>query len=124
MRKKIRVVVLVVMVFISFLLFLALTAKRTDVFLQQYQISEDGTKLNIKVGVSSSSGYVRDMKVKEEENRLYVTFYSTVGINQRFGAQSEFEIELKPTCQEVYFNRDEKAELILQKNQTEQWDKP
>ncbi len=123
MKKKSLIFVLILVVIVLIGLFLIKGGKRTDVFLQSYVISEDGKIAKLKVGVSSSSGYVRKMEVEEKGNQQYVTFYSTFGINQKWGAKDEFELELNPACDEIYFNQGENnAQLVLQKNDENEWE--
>ena len=43
--------------------------------------------MTIKVGVSSSAGYVRKMKRTSGSMNYYYTFYSTFGINSKIGAK-------------------------------------
>lgn len=95
----------------------------SDVFLNDYSISEDGNVMTLKVGVASSMGYVRTMKEKQDEHKVFLTFYSTYGLNSNIGANSEFQIDLKPTINEIYFYRgDSGYKLILQKNEeTAEW---
>lgn len=49
-------------------------------------------------------GYARDFKVKQGGDRNYITFYSTFGFfNSKIGAKNEYQIELNPSCTEIYF---------------------
>lgn len=115
--KKIVLILLAVIIIFIFLFFFGTGGKRTDVYLQDYQVSEDGKSMKMKVSVSSSMGYIRDLKVKQGGDNQYITFYSTFGLNHKFGAKDEFEIELNPTCEEIYFYRGEGGyELVLRKD--------
>lgn len=110
------VFVFLILILACFIL-LSLNNKRSDVFISEYSVSEDGRKMNIKVGVASSIGYVRTMKVREKANQNYITFYSTVGLNSKIGAKNEFVIDLSEECNKIYINRgNNEYKLILKKN--------
>ena len=55
---------------------------------------EKCNQMTIKVGVSSSAGYIRKMKRTSGSMNGYYTFYSTFGINSKLGAKDTFEIQL------------------------------
>lgn len=104
------------------LFFFGVGGKRTDVYLQDFQVSEDGTRMRMKVAVSSSMGYIRTLKVKQGGDNQYITFYSTFGLNNKFGAKNEFEIEVNPTYEEIYFYRGNgDYELELRKDLDNNW---
>jgi hypothetical protein len=110
-------------VIIICLLFISTGGKKSDIFLEDYTISKDGSVMTINVGVASSMGYVRTVKEKQDGNKKYITFYSTYGINSNLGAHDEFQIDLKPTINEIYFYRgNDGYTLVLQKNkETNEW---
>lgn len=122
MKRFLKVTIFVIIVFII-LFFFGIGGKRTDVFLHSFTVSEDGTKINLKVGVSSSAGYIRSLYVKQGGDNKYITFFSTFGINNKLGAKNEFEIELNPSCEEIFFYKgDGGYKLILQKNANGEWE--
>ena len=125
MKNKILIVVLIIL-FISIAIFiLGGFQKRTDVVLTDYSISEDGTKIKLSVAISSSVGYTRGLKIKQGGDNKYITFYSTFGfVNSKLGAKNQFEIELNPSCTEIYFYKgDGGYNLVLEKNQiTNEWE--
>lgn len=127
MKKKILIIVIAIIFFILALIFISTGfKKRTDVVLNNYSISEDGTKMKLDIVISSSVGYSRDIKVKQGGDNKYITFYSTYGfINSKLGAKNEFEIELNPSCSEIYFYKgDGGYTLVLQKNEvSNQWER-
>lgn len=82
------------------MLFLSTGGKITSVMLIDYSISKDGNVITLKVGVASSMGYIRTLKESQEENKKYITFYSTYGLNSNIGAKNEFQIDLDPSCSE------------------------
>jgi hypothetical protein len=79
--------------------------------------------MTLKVGVASSIGYIRTIKERQDGNKKYITFYSTYGLNSKIGANNEFQIDLNPTINEIYFYRgDDGYVFILQKNEeTNKW---
>lgn len=126
MNKKVKIlIVIIVVILIIFAGILSTGGKRADIMLNAYSISEDGSVMTVKVGVASSMGYVRTMKVKQKNDNKYITFYSTYGLNSNFLANDEFEIELTPDCEEIYFyNGDGEYKLVLLKNkETNEWER-
>jgi len=103
-------------------------AKRVDVVLLDYLVSEDGTKLTFNTTIASSMGYTRGFEDKGGGVKPhYLVFYSSFGgLNSSFGAKSEFELDLNENDTEIYFNRaDGGYELVLQKNiETGEWARP
>ena len=89
--------------------------KRNDVSLTNFNVSNN--KLNFRVNVSSSSGYVRHFKLKEEGSNYYITFYSTFGFNNKLGSKDTFEIELDSKIDKIYFyTSNNRYKLVLVKN--------
>ena len=89
--KKVIICIVSVIIIIFVALFLSTGGARTDVHLRNYQVSEDGKTMIITVDLSSSAGYIRDMKQKNDNGDYYLTFYSTVGINSKLGAKDTFK---------------------------------
>ena len=122
MKKKISVVAILLVIGISFLFF-STGGKIANVMLTDYSISDDGNVMTLKVGVVGSMGYIRTLSIKQGGDNKYITFYSTYGLNSSIGAKNEFEIELSPSCEEIYFYSGEgRYKLKLQKNdKTNEW---
>lgn len=126
-KKSIFTAAIIVILVASFLIGTGFT-KRTDVFLFDYTVAEDGSAISLNVQVSSSMGYVRGFKdhgggVKPH----YLTFYSTFGgLNSSFGAANSFVLELEKDDTEIFFNRPNGGyELVLVKNtDTGAWERP
>ena len=127
MRKKVVIALMfAIIIAIGLLLlniFLSTAGKMTDISLNDYSISEDGNVMTLKVGVTSSIGYTRMMKERQVGNKKYITFYSTYGLNSKIGANNEFQTDLNPTTNAIYFYRgDDGYVLILQKKEeTNEW---
>ena len=62
MKKKILIISIIAVAIGLVGLFIASGGSRTDVFLKDFELSQDGKTMTLKVGVSSSAGYVRKMK--------------------------------------------------------------
>ena len=122
MKKKVLIISIIVIAVILVGLFLASGSSRTDVFLRGFELSQDGKTMTLKVGVSSSAGYIRKMKQTSGSMNYYFTFYSTFGINSRFGAKDTFEIELDNNVDEIYFYTGGKGYTkVLEKNEKGVW---
>ncbi len=125
MKKKVLIVLLILIMIFFGLFFVGGLRKRTDVVLRKYSLSEDGTRMKLDITVASTVGYARDLKVKQGGDNKYITFYSTFGfLNSKFGAKSEYEIELDPSCTEIYFYKGNgEYKLVLQQNEkTNEWE--
>lgn len=101
--RKLIIVCIALMVLVIGSLFLLTGKARTDVYLKDFEVSSDGKKMILKVGVSGSSGYVRKIERTSDSTNGYYTFYSTYGINSKLGAKDTFEIELDEDMNEIYF---------------------
>ena len=122
MKKRNIIICIIVVAIILVGLFLASGGSRTDVFLRDYEISKDGKTMTLKVGVSSSAGYIRKMKRTSGSTNYYYTFYSTFGINSKTGAKDTFEIELDQNVDEIYFYTGGKGyKKVLEKNANGEW---
>lgn len=121
MKKKILIISIIIVVIG---LFLASGGSRTDVYLKDFELSQDGKTMTLKVGVSSSAGYVRKMKRTGGSMNYYYTFYSTFGINSKLGAKDTFEIALDQNVDEIYFYTGGKGyKKVLEKNADGEWAK-
>lgn len=101
--RKLIIVCIALMFLVIGSLFLLTGKARTDVYLKDFEVSSDGKKMILKVGVLGSTGYVRKIKRTSDSTNGYYTFYSTYGINSRLGAKDTFEIELDEDMNEIYF---------------------
>lgn len=101
--RKLFIVCITLIVLVIGSLFLLTGKARTDVYLKDFEVSSDGKKMILKVGVSGSSGYVRKIERTSDSANGYYTFYSTYGINSKLGAKDTFEIELDEDMNEIYF---------------------
>lgn len=119
-KKVISIAILVIVILGG--LFLLTGRARTDVLLQDYEVSADGKTIVLKVGVSSSAGYIRKMKRTGGSTNYYLTFYSTFGINSKLGAKDTFEIEIDSNVDEIYFYTGKKGyKQVLKKTESGKW---
>jgi uncharacterized membrane protein len=123
MNKKIVISIVVSIIIVIGLLILSTGGKMGGAFLSDYKVSEDGKVMTLKVGVASSMGYIRSLKVREDDNKKYLTFYSTFGLNSKLSAKDEFQINLDPDIDEIYFFRGEEGYVrVISKNkETKEW---
>lgn len=122
-NKRMLIIIITILVLLSVLIILLITGKpRIDVFLKDFIISPSGETMTLKVGVTSSIGYIRKMKRTSGSMNYYLTFYSTFGINSKFGAKDTFEIELDKNVDEIYFYTGNKGyKKVLEKNEDGIW---
>lgn len=65
-----------------------------SVAISEKTLSKDGKTLSIKTTVYASAGYVKTYKSQQEGDKLYITFCSTLGFNNPYGAKDEFDIDV------------------------------
>ena len=120
MKNKFIISIAIILL-IVICLFLLTGRARTDVYLSSFEVNKDNTMV-IKVGVSSSAGYVRKMKRTSGSMNYYFTFYSTFGINSKIGAKNTFEIQLDNNVDEIYFYTGGKGyKKVLEKDDNGKW---
>jgi len=98
--------------------------KRTDVFVGEYILSDDGEMMTVRAGVAGSMGYIRDVSVKQEGERLCLIFYSAFGgLNGNWGAKDEFTFCVDSEALEIAVYRGTGTyEVILEKvPETGEW---
>ena len=121
-KKKTLIISIIVVALIVIGFFIASGGARTDVFLKDFELSQDGETMTLKVGVSSSAGYVRKMKRTSGSMNYYFTFYSTFGINSRLGAKDTFTIDIDNNVDEIYFYTGSKGyKKVLELNDDGEW---
>lgn len=102
--------------------------RRTDILLDDFSVSADGTEILLYTDMASSMGFTRGFKdlgggVKPH----YLVFYSTFGgLNSQIGAKNEHILTLEENDTEIYFNRpDGGYQLVLKKDEkTGKWIRP
>lgn len=100
-------------------------AARTDAFLREYAISEEGGSITLKMDVASSAGYLSGADRREEGSALYLTFHGTRGLNNPSGAKDSFHLPLAENCDKIYiWGQGETYHLALQKDDAGLWREP
>lgn len=123
-KKRLFIIIIVVILIIILGLFLLTGSKRTDVYLKDFELSSNGNKMTLKIGVTSSAGYVRKIKRTSGSMNYYYTFYSTFGINSKIGAKDTFIIDIDNNVDEIYFyNGDKGYKKVLEKDDFGTWKK-
>ena len=124
--KKTLLIILIIIVLVVITLFIySGFRKRNDAVISNYLVSDDGKTMKLSVEVASSIGYVRDIDVVSSGNSMYISFYSTFGLNSSIGAKSEFQIDLDEMCTDIYLlGGNSEYRLVLTKDKsTEMWGK-
>ena len=116
-KKKIFLTIILLAIIVIALFVYSGFRKRSDVILIKYEVLENAKKIKLSIGVTSSTGYVRNIKVKEKENDIYITFYSTFGINSELGAKHEYTIEINSNIENIYFYTNDGYKLVLTKDE-------
>jgi len=122
MKKRTVLLIALIALLLASVALLVLGGGRTDVFLLDFAASEDGQSMDIRIGVSSSAGYVRAVRAHARGDGLYLSFPSTFGINSRVGARDSFTIALPSDCRVIYLARKGGHEPVLERDPIEgQW---
>ncbi len=98
--------------------------KRTDVHLQDFSLSKDGSVITIKTALSGSMGFIRNMKTETIGRELHCSFYSAFGgLNSSIGAKNRFEIKLTDSIEKVHFDRGDRSDALVLKRDasTNKW---
>lgn len=69
----------------------------SSIFIQDYELSGDGTSINLTVENASSMGYVRVLREDQHGGKLYLTPMAAFGgLNGRIGARNTYTFSLHP----------------------------
>ena len=92
--------------------------KRTDVYLQDFSVSGDGSAVTIETFLTGSMGFIRAMEAKQIGDEIHCSFYRTFGgLNSRLGAKTAFEIRLDHPTDRIYFDRGTSfGQLVLERD--------
>ena len=62
--------------------------RRTDVYLQDFSVSEDGSAVTVQTFTTGSMGYIRAMEAKQIGDEIHCSFYRCLGgLNSSLGAE-------------------------------------
>ena len=91
--------------------------RRTDVYVGEFQVSEDGKTLTMHTGIWSSMGYTRAVRTERVGTILQCTFYTAFGdLNSKIGARSVFAVPVEDCTQIAFFRGDGQWDTVLQKD--------
>jgi len=125
MRKKVTFAACIIFLAVAFIIAPGFM-KQGNVYISEYSISEDGSKMDITVGVASSMGYVRKVAEHQQHGgKLYLDCYSAFGgINGSLGAKKNHTIELDEDTKSIGLYRSKNAyEIVLEKDASGEWKK-
>lgn len=107
-----------VVVFAGSLFVLPGFQKRTDVYLQDFSVSGDGSAVTVRTFTAGSVGFIRSMEAKQTGGEIHCSFYRAFGgLNSSFGAKSRFEIQADDSAERIYFDRGTGSDqLVLERN--------
>ncbi len=125
MKRKVTISLTVITALVVIYLVISSFIQRTDVFLGEYTVADNGTQIDMEVGVASSMGYIGRYSIKQDRNCLYLTFYSANRGRNTPSGGNMITINLLPECDAIYFNRSGgKFQMMLQKNrETNEWER-
>ena len=98
--------------------------KNTSAFINDYNVSADRKEITLIVGVSSSMGHIRDVKVHQQHGEtLYLACYSAFGgLNGSIGAKDTFTVSLDADTSVIAVYRGSNCyEEVLVKNADGIW---
>lgn len=97
MKKKLVIVVITAVV--VYLVYFIGTGflKNGSVYIGEYAVSEDGSKITLDIGVATSVGYIRAVTVHQQEGgKFYIDCYSAFGgFNGSIGAKRRFTLPIE-----------------------------
>ena len=76
--------------------------KRTDVYLQDFSVSEDGSAVTVQTFTTGSMGYIQAVEPKQIGNEIHCSFSCFGGLNSSFDAKSRFEIQADDSAEKIY----------------------
>ncbi len=123
MKKVVVVLSVIALLAVGLFVFNGM-CKRTDVYVADYSVSDDGSVITINTGLYGSMGYIRSLKAQKQDDKVYVSFYQTFGFfNSSLGAKNLFLLSVDSACNEIYFDRGQDGfECILRRNDfTDNW---
>ena len=123
-KKLIKILIGVTAIAILSYIFLPGFSKQSMIHIGDFEVAEDGQEMTIHVGNASSIGYVRKVKVHQQEGgKLYLDFYSGFGgLNGSIGAKTEFKIPLMKDTEMIAIYRNKNCyEPVLEKDAKGEW---
>lgn len=109
--------------FIFIIIPLLTSNQRSDIYINNYNVSEDGKEITLNISLTNSSGYIGYMDTHEKDDSKYISFYSTLGVNNKLGSKNNFKMDISLSCNKIYLdegNGNYKLLLTKDKN-TNEW---
>ena len=117
MKKKVFVAIATVLALVVIYFVGSGFMKNTSAIINDYRVSADGKEITLNIGVASSIGYIRDVKVRQQYGgKLYLDCYSAFGgLNGSIGAKESFTFELNDdtTILAIYRNSNAYEEVLV-----------
>ena len=120
--KKVWIIAIVVCILLAGIIGLAVLLpgfqRRSDVFVSDFSLSEDGKELKVQTGVAGSMGYVRKLEpIGTKDGVLLLDAYSAFGgPNGSIGAKDAYAIPVEEDVSAVAFCRSGgEYEIVLEK---------
>lgn len=124
MKKKVFVVIAAVLALVIIYFVGSGFVENTSAIINDYSVSADGNEITLNIGVASSMGYIRDVKVHQQYGgKLYLDCYSAFGgLNGSIGAKESFTFELNDDTAIIAIYRNQNAyEAVLVKAEDGSW---
>ena len=88
--------------------------KRTDVYLQKFSVSDDGSVITMQMFTVGSMGYIRAMETKQIGDGIHCSFYCCFGgLNSSIGSEYRFDIQLDDSAERIYFDRGTSPDVLV-----------
>jgi hypothetical protein len=126
MKKTIVIVLCAVLVLCALYIFGSGFTKCGSAFIQDYTVSDDGTKMTITLGVGSSAGYIRKVSAHQQEGgKLCLDCISAFGgINGSIGAKNDYVISLDDDTHMIgLYRNDSSYEAVLERDDFGEWNR-
>lgn len=131
MKKTIKIagIVLAALVVIAILLYVIGFGfvKESCIYVMEYNVAEDGSKMEIKFINASSIGFIRKADPHRNGSEVDVDFYRAFGgINGNIGVMEDYvvTVDLDSSIDKICFCRGNKYEVVLYKTDDGNWVKP
>lgn len=122
---KITLIAIVAVLVIAFAIYFVAPglAKTSTACPLDYTVSEDGSKMTIRVFNTSSVGYFREPKIRVENGTAYLDFYGAFGgIDGTIGAMKDWSFEMDlDGVDNIVFNRSNGYETVYTKTADGDW---
>lgn len=98
--------------------------KRSDVYLTDYEITNNGANMVLTIALENEKSYVRKLTSQAMgDDKVLFTFYSTSGFRNPNGARESYSVILDENWNEIYFYAGGKNySLELRKNEDGEWE--